>query len=71
MNDERAKAVRAQSIRLGEVEKAISDLGYGSQNYHEAMAFYLLTMARAQWRLADLARARDNAIESAYRKAKQ
>ena len=43
---------------IEQIEKTIADLGYGTEAYHEAMAFYLLTMARAQWRLADQARAR-------------
>jgi hypothetical protein len=55
VQDSRAKTVRAQGIRLAEAEKAISALGYGTENYHNAMAYYLMTMARAQWRLADLA----------------
>jgi hypothetical protein len=42
-------------VTIAEIEREIEALGYGSQAYHEAMAFYLLTMARAQWRLADRA----------------
>jgi len=38
-----------------EIETAITKLGEGTVEYHEAMAFYLITMARAQWRLADQA----------------
>lgn len=41
-----------------EIEQAIEALGVGTPEYHEAMAFYLMTMARAQWRLADQARRR-------------
>jgi hypothetical protein len=39
---------------LQEVEKAINDLGYGTPEYHEALAFYFMTLARSQWRHADL-----------------
>ena len=45
--------------KLAELEKAIADLGYGTSDYHNAVAYYLLTMARAQWRLADQALARE------------
>lgn len=41
-----------------EIEQAIEALGEGTPEYHEAMAFYLITMARAQWRLADQAHRR-------------
>lgn len=43
---------------IQEIEKAIADLGYGTEEYHEALGFYFLTLARSQWRLAELARAR-------------
>lgn len=38
---------------LADIERAIERLGPGTVAYHEALAFYLLTMARAQWRRAD------------------
>lgn len=41
---------------IQEIEKAINDLGYGTEEYHEALAFYLMTLARVQWRRADLIR---------------
>lgn len=43
---------------LAEVERTIESLGYGTPEYHEAVAMYLMIMARAQWRLAELARRR-------------
>lgn len=46
---------------IAEVERTIEALGYGTPEYHEAMAFYLLTMTRVQWRLADLAHRRRTA----------
>lgn len=49
--------------RLAEIEKAINDLGAGTPEYHDALAFYFMTLARGQWRRADLIRAgrRDSA----------
>lgn len=44
---------------IEDIERTIEALGYGTQEYHECMALYLMTMARAQWRLADLAHHRD------------
>lgn len=44
---------------IREIEQAIEALGPGTPEYHEALAMYLMTMARAQWRLADQAYARD------------
>lgn len=43
---------------IAEIEEAIEALGYGTPEYHEALAMYLLMMARAQWRLADMAERR-------------
>ena len=43
---------------LVEIERAITALGYGTPEYHEAMAMYCLTLARGQWRMADQARRR-------------
>jgi len=43
---------------IEDIEKMIRALGYGTEEYHEAMAFYCMTLARSQWRLAELARAR-------------
>ena len=48
----------AAVTNIREVEQAIEKLGPGTPEYHEAMAYYLLTMARAQWRLADQAQRR-------------
>lgn len=53
---------------LAEIEQAINDLGYGTEEYHEALAMYFLTLARSQWRLADQAsrrRLRKEALERA------
>jgi hypothetical protein len=50
---------RAEVTTIAEIEKTIESLGYGTSAYHEAMAYYLITMARAQWRLADQARRRE------------
>lgn len=44
---------------IADIERTIEALGYGTQEYHECMALYLMTMARAQWRLADLAHRRE------------
>jgi hypothetical protein len=52
---------------IKEVEAAIVALGVGTPEYHESMAFYLLTMARAQWRLADRARQRPEAVLQRFR----
>ena len=63
----RARAVTS----IAEVEQAIEALGEGTPEYHEALAMYLLTMARAQWRIADAARIkRDKAERRAYALAK-
>lgn len=43
---------------LAEIESMIVDLGYGTVEYHEALAMYGLMIARSQWRLAELARRR-------------
>lgn len=43
---------------IAEIESQIMALGEGTPAFHEAMAFYLMTLARAQWREADLARKR-------------
>lgn len=45
---------------LREIEAQIEALGPGTPEYYEATAFYLMTMARGQWRLADQARQREN-----------
>jgi hypothetical protein len=44
---------------IADIERAINDLGYGTPEYHEAVAFYCMTLARAQWRMADVARRRE------------
>ena len=44
------------SDRLQEIERAIVALGEGTPEYHDALAFYCMTMARAQWGRADIAR---------------
>ena len=44
---------------LQEIEAAINELQYGTPEYHEALAYYFLTLARAQWRMSDLAYARE------------
>lgn len=41
---------------ISDIEKAIDDLGYGTPEYHEAMAFYCMMLARSQWRRADMIR---------------
>ena len=46
------------SEAAAKIEQAIADLGEGTPEYHEALAFYLITLARAQWRAADRARER-------------
>jgi hypothetical protein len=43
---------------VAQIEQAINDLGYGTPEYHEALAFYLMTLARAQWRVADRIKSR-------------
>jgi hypothetical protein len=48
---------------IAEIEKAIEALGEGTPEYHEALAMYLLTMARAQWRIADAAQAKKDKAE--------
>lgn len=40
-----------------QIEAQIAALGEGTPEYYEALAFYLITLARAQWRAADRARA--------------
>jgi hypothetical protein len=50
-----------QPPTIEDIERQIAAFGYGTPEYHEAMAHYLVTMARAQWRLADLARSRHKA----------
>jgi hypothetical protein len=52
---------------IAEVEKQIEALGPGTPEYHEAMAFYLMTMARAQWRQADAARLRNRRKDTLQR----
>jgi hypothetical protein len=46
---------------LSEIEREIEALGYGTPEYHEAMAFYCLTLARSQWRMAERARLKSRA----------
>jgi hypothetical protein len=41
---------------IADIEHAIDALGYGTPEYHEALAFYCMTLARAQWRRAEMAR---------------
>jgi hypothetical protein len=55
---------RAEVTTIAEIEKTIESLAYGTQAYHEAMAYYLITMARAQWRLADQAHRRDKQVKA-------
>jgi hypothetical protein len=43
---------------IAEIEKAIADLGYGTEEYHEALGMYCMMLARSQWRLAEYARSR-------------
>jgi hypothetical protein len=38
---------------IAEIEKAITDLGYGTPEYHEALGMYFMVLARSQWRRAD------------------
>lgn len=42
------------------IERAIAELGEGTPEYYEALAFYFMTLARAQWRAADRARMAQN-----------
>jgi hypothetical protein len=42
---------------IEQIETAINDLGYGTPEYHEALAMYFMVLARSQWRRADWARA--------------
>lgn len=39
--------------RLDAVVRQIEELGYGTPEYHEAMAFLFTILARSQWRRAD------------------
>jgi hypothetical protein len=48
---------------IAEIESAIQALGEGTPEYHEALAMYLLTMARAQWRIADRAQVKRDRAE--------
>lgn len=43
----------SENVTIAEIEAAIAALDEGTPEYHEAVAFYLLTLARAQWRIAD------------------
>lgn len=43
---------------LAQIEAAINALGHGTPEYHEALAMYGITIARSQWRLAEMARNR-------------
>lgn len=45
---------------LEQIERTITDLGEGTPEYHEALAYYFLILARTQWRRADLARQVDS-----------
>jgi hypothetical protein len=44
---------RASQERLAEIERQIEDLGVGSPEYHDAVAFLLTVMARRLWIIAD------------------
>lgn len=48
-------------VSIAEIEREIGALGYGTPEYHEAMAFYCMTLAKAQWRMAERARLREHA----------
>lgn len=48
----------ASEVTIAEIEREITALGYGTPEYHEAMAMYCMTLARGQWRMADTARRR-------------
>lgn len=48
----------ASEATLARIDAEINALGYGTPEYHEALAMYAITIARSQWRLADLARNR-------------
>lgn len=48
----------ASEATLAQIDAMITALGHGTPEYHEAMAMYGMTIARSQWRLADLARNR-------------
>lgn len=48
---------------LREIEQAIEALGHGTEEYHEAVGMYCLTLARSQWRIAERIRARRLAKE--------
>lgn len=43
---------------LAQIDAAINALGHGTPEYHEAVAMYAITIARSQWRLAEMARNR-------------
>lgn len=45
------------TVRLDLIDRAINDLGYGTPEYHEAVAFLCTIMAKRQWILAEQARA--------------
>lgn len=45
---------------LAQIDAMINALGYGTPEYHEAVAFYAMTIARSQWRLAEMARNRQD-----------
>lgn len=48
----------ASEATLAQIDAMITALGYGTPEYHEAVAMYAMTIARSQWRLADMARNR-------------
>lgn len=43
---------------LEQIDAAINALGHGTPEYHEAVAMYAITIARSQWRMAEMARNR-------------
>jgi hypothetical protein len=48
----------ASETTLARIDAEINALGYGTPEYHEAVAMYAVTIARSQWRLAEMARNR-------------
>lgn len=56
---------------IADIEHAIDALGYGTPEYHEALAFYCMTLARAQWRRADMARRIEKARSTRKQKAER
>ena len=49
----RVESAEERRARTDEVMRQIEDLGFGTPEYHDAVAFLLTIMAKRQWIIAD------------------